>query len=929
MKVSSLMASNAFRNRAAWRSLFLVAFSYLFLFGFTCELSAAPAKKGFAKKENRLAKVAQLAQKSQSEKEFAKELAAVHGKPIRVKNKFGITELMAIRNGKAIYYSTENDEAAISTAANLVRDTAPYDVNGSGLVVGIWDAGSVMSTHREFGSRVSVKDGSVHNYHATHVGGTIGAAGITSSAQGMAPQVSIDSYDWNSDDSEMAARGMSYSGEADKIQVSNHSYGTSSGWSESGGEWTWYGLWGNRESDNFGQYDYDARTWDIVCYNAPFYLPFKSAGNDRNDNAPSSGTSFEYYSGGWQTKNFDSATDPYSDGFDSGFDTIPTYGCSKNVMTIGAVNDAASGGSRYLPGASMTSFSGYGPTDDGRIKPDIVANGSGLYSCDNDNTADYTTMSGTSMSSPNASGSAILLVDYYRQLNSGDCILASTLKGVIIHTADDLGNFGPDYKFGWGLMNTREAAEAIRENRIREGVLTSGMPSDNFGFYCDGTAPLKVTLCWTDPAASSKSGLDDSSPRLINDLDLRLISPDGFSVYEPFILDPANPNNTATTGDNVLDNVEQVYVASPAAGFYSVEISYKGSLTNAEQFFSIIIDGSFTTYPPIAMDAEIEISPNSAVTITLEATDDGEPNSLSGLDYIITSLPSHGELSDPNNGVIDSVPYILSNNASEVVYTPKNGCQLGVDFTFIADDGGVAPYGGESNEATVVVSFDLVITLLELETFDSGLPLGWSVSDGLADNKSWRGDNPKDRDISGSVTEPFMIVDSDWAGSVAMDEGLFSPVFDCNDVGDVILKFNHDFKKYGEEIADVDVRVGAGDWQNILKYQGDDASGAVEIDISAIADGQLGVQIRWHYYNANYEWWWAIDDVEVSGVAIAQNADGDLDSDCDVDVVDLDIFAADWLSACGICVADITENGFVDLADFSRFANNWLYDSQL
>ncbi len=861
------------------------------------------------------------------EKKAAKLWAHVHSRKLRIQSRSRTIELMAIRNGKPIYYSTQNENAAISTAADLVRNE-PYNSDGSGLTVGVWDAGSVLASHQEFGSRVTIKDGALSNYHSTHVGGTIGASGVVAGAKGMAPNVDIDSYDWNDDVAEMADAAMSFAGEAGKIQVSNHSYGTTSGWSEDNGEWTWYGTWGDRESDNFGQYDEDARSWDQVCYDAPYWLPFKSAGNDRNDGTPEEGESFTYYDNGWKTKNYDSSSDPYADSWDhGGFDTIATSACAKNIMTVGAVNDAVNGGVRNLGQATMTTFSCYGPTDDGRVKPDIVANGSSLYSCDNGNNADYRWMSGTSTSSPNAAGSAVLLVDYYGQINPGSYMRASTLKCLIIHTADDLGNVGPDYKFGWGLMNTRAAADAIAQDRTKEGLLTDTITHLSYDISCDGLSPLKVTICWTDPAATALTGLDNPAPRLVNDLDLRVTSPDGSVVYMPYVLDPANPTLAATKGDNVLDNVEQVYIDAPEAGVYRVEVSYKGSLVNSQQYFSLVSDAPFTTYPPVANDVEVETVFNNPVTIALDASDDGYPKNPGSLSYVITSLTNHGTLSDPAGGVIDSVPYTLLNGGNEVIFTPRNGCALDANFTFKAFDGGISPDGGYSNEALVSVAINLDVVLLAKETFDNGLPADWTVIDGFSDSKSWRDDNPNNRDAIGGISEPFMIVDSDWANRVDLDEELISKSFDCSQARNVTLSFNNDFKHYSDEIGDVDIRVNGGSWQNIARYSGTDTSGLVNIDISAIADGESNVELRWHYYNANYEWWWAIDNIEVRGLGVIEHLKGDIDNDCDVDFDDLLTFARSWLQHCDGCAADITGDGLVDLVDFSYIAGDWLLDS--
>ena len=119
----------------------------------------------------------------------------------------------------------------------------------------------------------------------------------------------------------------------------------------------------------------------------------------------------------------------------------------------------------------MSSFSGWGPTDDGRIKPDICANGVGLYSSYSGSDTQYASISGTSMATPNLSGSLLLLQQHYQNLfGTGSFMRSATLKGLVIHTADEAGsNPGPDYKFGWGLANMATAAQAITAAKANNG----------------------------------------------------------------------------------------------------------------------------------------------------------------------------------------------------------------------------------------------------------------------------------------------------------------------------------------------------------------------------------------------------------------------------------------------------------------------------
>ena len=154
------------------------------------------------------------------------------------------------------------------------------------------------------------------------------------------------------------------------------------------------------------------------------------------------------------------------DGGSNGFDTITIKQTAKNVLTVGAVHDLVAG---YQGPTSVVpaSFSSCGPTDDGRIKPDVVANGIDIYSCNNGSDTDYRSdWWGTSFSTPSVSGSLALLLQLQNNLHgTNQPLLASTLKALLIHTADEAGPAdGPDYRLGWGLVNTFAAAELMTSN---------------------------------------------------------------------------------------------------------------------------------------------------------------------------------------------------------------------------------------------------------------------------------------------------------------------------------------------------------------------------------------------------------------------------------------------------------------------------------
>ncbi len=513
-------------------------------------------------------------------------------------------ELMFIReNGMPVFFRVDN-----LTAAKTVRawDVWPagigggiYGVDGSTTTAGdlaVWDGGGVRLTHQEFGGRVVQVDGPVaHIQHATHVAGTMIAAGASPGARGMSYAAPLHAYDWNFDTSEMAAAGVL------GLQVSNHSYGFASGWETVGPNWYWFGDMGvsSTEEYGFGFYDDSARDFDTIAYNAPNYLICMSSGNDRNDAGPGPGGSHYHWNGGWVLSNDTHG----SDGQKGGYDTISWTGNAKNILTVGAVNDISTGYS--VPSdVVQTSFSSWGPCDDGRIKPDIVANGAGLTSSNNASDASYASLSGTSMSSPNAAGSANLIAQAY-ETQIGSIPRSATVKALIINGADEAGfNDGPDYQNGWGLLNTKRSLDVVYAGSgadlgVREGTLANGQ---THVYYFSSTTPqdIRVTLCWTDPPASvSPPSLNPSTPKLVNDLDLVLEDPIGGSTWYPWNLNKALPGNAATTGANHVDNVEQIDLLAAPLGGYMVTVSHTGPITNGSQQYSLVWRGMHEAPTPV------------------------------------------------------------------------------------------------------------------------------------------------------------------------------------------------------------------------------------------------------------------------------------------------------------------------------------------
>ena len=521
----------------------------------------------------------------QQRTERVKEYATEHGIEIRKVFEDGsIIELVDVVNGQPVFYKTDNLWAATTTRANQLWQGGSLGVSIEGLnydKIGIWDGGAVRQTHQEFTntgqSRVAQADGATSlSSHATHVAGTIMAGGVNANAKGMAFRAQLKANDWNNVESEMAAAA------AAGMEISNHSWGYITGWNynQSSAQWEWYGNGSVSANEDylFGFYNAQASLWDQIAYNAPYFLITKSAGNDRGDGPSNAGTNGL----------------PEKDGGADGFDCIGGAGNAKNVLTVGAVNEVT----QYNgPGSVvMSSFSSWGPTDDGRIKPDIVAKGVNTFSSVADANDAYASYNGTSMSSPNATGSMILLQQLYQSLNNGTPMLASTLKALVIHTADEAGpSPGPDYMFGWGLMNTERAASMIIENSPQNTLIAEEtlQPLQVFEeqIQAIGTEPLKVTLCWTDVNAAVPAGmLNNRNTVLVHDLNLAIID-DQSQIHYPYQLNPEQPASPATNVQkNNVDNVEQVFIPN-ASGSYILRITHDGNLLSAQDF-SIIISGA-------------------------------------------------------------------------------------------------------------------------------------------------------------------------------------------------------------------------------------------------------------------------------------------------------------------------------------------------
>lgn len=597
-------------------------------------------------------------------------------------------EWVGLRGERPVLRITHNREAAASARINvlLAGGRTGLELSGQGQRIAVFDDGHPRLSHVELVGRIDRRDGfSVESTHATHVSATIAASGQWREVRGMAPAARIRSHDWSNDIIEMAEAAL------DGVLVSNHSYGDPVGWTpniQGDGYWGWMGFPSLSATEDvlFGYYGATAAAWDEVADAAAHLVIVKSAGNERERQGPPDGAPHYVFEGGWRL----STQVRQPDGGPDGYDSIADAGVAKNVITVGAVEDIPWGVERPED-VVMTDFSSWGPVDDGRIKPDLVANGTSLMSAKSGGDEAYGASSGTSQAAPVVTGAAVLLQELWQREFPGHVPLSSTIKALLLHSADEAGPApGPDYQFGWGHLNAERAALHLKQSAdadrifapvrpypawVFEGSVAAGQTIEYVLSLPEGM-PLRTTLVWTDPAAPVRElMLDDPSSQLVHDLDL-VVGQDGVD-HLPWVLDPFQPDAAASRGRNSRDNVEQV-LFDAATGVLTVRVQAPASLSTAEQRFSLIV-GS-----PLAAE---DMSMTSLVSGTIRFGD----APLSGINVRLTGPASRGSttgedgvfmIDDLPSGTysveIDPSPFDITPSLSELVL-PRDAGRLHVD----------------------------------------------------------------------------------------------------------------------------------------------------------------------------------------------------------------------------------------------------------
>ncbi len=232
---------------------------------------------------------------------------------------------------------------------------------------------------------------------------------------------------------------------------------------------------------------------------------------------------------------------------------------AKNALAVASVD----------ANLELSYFSSKGPAHDGRLKPEIAGQGSSVDMPVSNNS--YTNSGGTSYSAPAIAGCMAQLTQAYKTFNSGAQPTAALLKTALLNTATDIGNPGPDFKFGWGQVDAYRALRLLETDRWTEGQAEQNKTSAHTLALPGGIRQAKIMIYWTDPPAD-----ENAAKALINDLDLTVTAPDG-TVYLPWKLDPtpdaAILNMPAGKGRDSLNNAEQVVINDPAAGNYTVTVN--------------------------------------------------------------------------------------------------------------------------------------------------------------------------------------------------------------------------------------------------------------------------------------------------------------------------------------------------------------------
>lgn len=500
--------------------------------------------------------------------------------PYALRTLAGDDRVLFVAGPRRFRLKTDNVTSAAVSHVTEVQ-AAPYGLTGKGVAVSLFELAEAQGTHVEFGGRLNVLASggfSEHRQHATHVAGTIAASGVRAEAKGMAPSATLyqfrvtlgpndEALYHTPKDQQLASRG---------VVVDNNSWGFVIAWA---GGTDQYLVWVDNE-EYFGGYDYEFTAPLDQISRDRGVLFVHSAGNEADDgpggawnahrhltdegdinttqlfcySKNASGTDCDATCGVCETAKHHAIAP---------FDTLSMTGAGKNVLTVGAV-DTSHG---------LMALSSRGPAKDGRVKPEVVARGSNVLSSIPTNS--YAIANGTSMAAPVVTGVAALVAEQW-QRTFATSPKPEELKAVIIAGADDLGAAGPDYSYGFGLVNAKSSIDLViadhaDHKHIRSTTITQGQQYE-MPIVVESAKNVRVVLQWPDPPIFLSEEEVYTAKALVNDLDLRIVGPTG-TTYLPYVLDKTNFTAAATRGVNTVDNTEMVEIANAQPGTYRVIVS--------------------------------------------------------------------------------------------------------------------------------------------------------------------------------------------------------------------------------------------------------------------------------------------------------------------------------------------------------------------
>lgn len=423
-----------------------------------------------------------------------------------------------------------NNKSRVLSRANVLQSSLAggRNLHGEGIVVGLGDDTPLLP-HIDFTGRFINRFAIVPgNGHGVHVAGTMAGAGLLQEKYaGYMPKATIVSQSFSS----ILAYAPAYIQDYNMV-ITNNSYGNVVG------------------CETFGVYDLYSRVLDEMALAFPHLQNVFAAGNSGGDTCA-----------------------PYPPSYHT---VMGAYQSAKNVISVGAGSELG----------LVHPHSSKGPVADGRIKPEILADGTSVYSSYPTNI--YGPISGTSMAAPAVSGGLGLLYQRYRQLHSNADPANGLMKALLCNGATDAGNPGPDYAYGFGNMNLLRSVKMLENNNYFEATVNAAATNTHSITIPAGSniAQLKVMLYWNDAPAAMLA-----SQTLINDLDLEVVSPSSATTL-PFILDtvPANVMNNATRGVDNINNIEQVVVDNPGPGTYTFRVKGTSIPLSSQYNYFLVYD---------------------------------------------------------------------------------------------------------------------------------------------------------------------------------------------------------------------------------------------------------------------------------------------------------------------------------------------------